>query len=107
MIKTYKNLFYTIFILSSFAFKINSQIIPDYPERAIVENLDSLKALASPDFFSVTATEGILNPDEFKVGPGDKIFISITGITELVHTIVINQEGWLYVPKLGGLIFRI
>ena len=103
MLKTYKKLFYALFILSSFAFEINSQIIPDYPERAIVENLDSLKALASPDFFSVTATEGILNPEEFRVGPGDKIFISITGITEIVHTIMINQEGWLYVPKLGGI----
>ena len=37
------------------------------------------------------------------MGPGDKIFISITGISEIVHNLVINHEGWLYVPKVGGI----
>jgi protein involved in polysaccharide export with SLBB domain len=83
--------------------KTSSQILPDYSERTFVESLDSLRSMTSPDYFSVTATEGIINPDEFKVGPGDKIFISITGITETAHNLVINHEGWLYVPKVGGI----
>ena len=66
MLKTFKKLFCILFFISSFALDLNSQIMPDYSERAIVENLDSLKALSSPDFFSITATEGSLNPMNLK-----------------------------------------
>ncbi len=83
-----------------------AQIIPNYPERSLQINSDSLKSLMSQNNFSLEATEGSINPEEYYVGPGDKLFISIKGVTEIANTLVINQEGWLYVPNVGGIDLR-
>jgi protein involved in polysaccharide export with SLBB domain len=53
-------------------------------------------------FDNVETTEGSINPDEYFVGPGDKIFISISGLRETVYTLNINQEGWTYIPQVGA-----
>jgi protein involved in polysaccharide export with SLBB domain len=54
----------------------------------------------------LTATEGNVDPNEYIVGPGDKIFISIGGIEEIAINVIINQEGFLYLPKVGGVDLR-
>ena len=41
------------------------------------------------------ASEGIINPEEYKVGPGDNIFISISGIEERNFNLLINHEGYV------------
>lgn len=81
-----------------------AQDIPDYPERKFQHVLDSLQAEETQQqaYYPAEATEGSIDPDEYRVGPGDKIFISIKGIKEIVHNLAINQEGWLYIPKVGG-----
>lgn len=83
-----------------------AQIIPNYPERSLQINSDSLKSLMVQNNFSLEATEGSIDPDEYFVGPGDKLFISIKGVTEIANTVVINQEGWLYIPNVGGIDLR-
>lgn len=93
-----------IFILSSFIFLTScnityGQLFPDYKERSFSAKPDSL-LLAT---FKMEATEGSIDPAEYYVGPGDKIFISIRGIEEVILNLVINQEGILYVPKVGGI----
>ncbi len=79
-----------------------SQILPDYRERALALSPDSLTALVG-NKIEMEATEGSVNPDEFIVGPGDKIFVSINGIEEIPLDLFINQEGILYIPKVGGI----
>jgi protein involved in polysaccharide export with SLBB domain len=79
-----------------------AQQLPDYPERFTQDSLNQM----SINPVSKIATEGIINPEEYKVGPGDKIFISISGVTEIANTLVIDQEGWLYIPRLGGVDLR-
>jgi protein involved in polysaccharide export with SLBB domain len=78
------------------------QQFPDYQERFFKDSLDQISP-ALPGQLSMGATEGIINPEEYKVGPGDKIFLSISGVKEIINTLVIDQEGWLYIPKLGGI----
>src|SRR5574338_107835 len=107
MIKTiglYSNRNLLFLLLISFcAFFSNgySQVLPDYKERTFALNPDSLASLAAGNV-EMGATEGSVNPYEYLVGPGDKIFISISGIEEIPLDLLVNQEGVLYIPKVGG-----
>lgn len=93
---------FAIFFVNSFA----QEELPNYPERTFQGEGDSLNINANKDlkgFYTIEATEGSINPDEYRVGPGDKIFISISGVTEIVHNLMIDQEGWLYIPSVGAI----
>lgn len=81
--------------------KVYCQKIPDYNERNIFSRIDS--SLASPigNYFS-EATEGITDPDEYMVGAGDILLISISGVAELNLTQAIDKEGNFYIPNVGG-----
>jgi len=91
-----------IFLVNNFA----QQEMPNYPERSFQAENDLLKIKPEKevkDFYTLEATEGSINPDEYRVGPGDKIFISISGVLEVTHNLVIDQEGWLYIPTVGAI----
>jgi len=79
---------------------LQSQTFPDYRERSLSDIKDTLLV---KDFSPITATEGSIDPDEYRLGPGDKIFISISGLEEIILNLPINQEGNLYIPKVGGI----
>ena len=79
-----------------------TQQLPNYAERFTQDTLSQITSVSA----SRIATEGIVNPEEYRVGPGDKIFISISGVTEISNTFVIDQEGWLYIPRIGGIDLR-
>ena len=91
-----------LLIISGFFYSSYSQIIPDYKDRDFAVSTDSLVALMGKSI-EVEATEGSINPDEYIVGPGDKIFVSINGIEEIPLNLIINQEGIMYIPKVGGI----
>ncbi|MDR3667126.1 MAG: SLBB domain-containing protein [Ignavibacteriaceae bacterium] len=78
------------------------QVFPSYKERTITNLSDSIYNFNN----SLTATEGNIDPEEYIVGPGDKLFISIGGIEEIALNVTINQEGFLYIPKVGGIDLR-
>jgi protein involved in polysaccharide export with SLBB domain len=93
-----------IFVLAVFlANNFAQQELPNYPERTFQTERDSFKIKPDKNFYTIEATEGSINPDEYHVGPGDKIFISISGVLEVLHNLVIDQEGWLYIPKAGAI----
>lgn len=79
-----------------------SQILPTYPERSF----SSIKDTSANIFQKMEASEGVINPDEYKVGPGDKIFISISGVEERIFNLLINHEGYLYIPRVGAVDLR-
>lgn len=94
---------FQVFLLSLiFCFEGISQRLPDYQERFFSDSLSQIIASTATG----TATEGIINPDEYKVGPGDKLFISISGVREFSNVYTIDQEGWLYIPRVGGIDLR-
>jgi polysaccharide biosynthesis/export protein len=74
-----------------------AQILPTYPERSFSTLSDS----SFSQFKSMQASEGFINPEEYIVGPGDDIFISISGIEERNFNLLINHEGFLYIPRVG------
>lgn len=74
--------------------------MPTYPERSFNSFTDS-------SFIkSMQASEGIIDPEEYKVGPGDNIFISVSGIEERNFNLLINHEGYLYIPRIGAVDLR-
>ena len=65
---------------------------------------DNLRTPTSAkDLSPIIATEGSVDVNEYFVGPGDNIFLSISGVRELVYNLIINQEGWIYLPQVGGI----
>ncbi len=56
--------------------------------------------------YFVEATEGSVDSKQYFVGPGDKIFLSISGVQDLSFNLMINQEGYLFIPKVGGIDLR-
>jgi protein involved in polysaccharide export with SLBB domain len=74
--------------------------MPTYSERSFNSFSDSSFAKY------MQASEGIINPEEYKVGPGDNIFISVSGIEERNFNLLINHEGFLYIPRIGAVDLR-
>jgi len=89
----------SIFLVLTILFsqKVFLQQLPNYPERFFQDSLS--QDISAP----MIATDGIINPNEYRVGPGDKLFISISGVKEVSSKLIIDQEGWLYIPRVGGI----
>ena len=81
---------------------VKAQDVPDYPERSLQQQTKLQEASETESIFA-GVTEGSINPAEYFVGPGDNIFISITGVKQLSYNLSINQEGWIFVPLVGGI----
>lgn len=86
-----------IALIYIFSPQIFSQQLPDYPERFFQDSLNHFMPS------NTVATDGIIDPEEYRVGPGDKLFISISGVKEVSSYLLIDQEGWLYIPRVGGI----
>jgi protein involved in polysaccharide export with SLBB domain len=98
--------FFKIFVLVIsfvfFAFNIsNGQDKPNYPERSFQEQVDPVQT-SQTGIDNVETAQSSIDPDEYFVGPGDNIFVSISGLRETIHTLIINQEGWVYIPQVGA-----
>ncbi|HCY77917.1 MAG TPA: hypothetical protein DHV28_18580 [Ignavibacteriales bacterium] len=90
-----KIILFSIFVLNS---TLNfAQILPTYPERSFEGLRDTTYSLQT----SMQASEGFIDPEKYLVGPGDNIFISISGIEERNFNLLINHEGFLYIPRIG------
>ncbi|MEO8232816.1 MAG: SLBB domain-containing protein [Ignavibacteriota bacterium] len=77
-----------------------AQILPTYSER-------SFNSFSDSSFSKyMQASEGVIDPEEYKVGPGDNIFISVSGIEERDFNLLINHEGFLYIPRIGAVDLR-
>ena len=54
----------------------------------------------------IIPSEGSIDPKEYKVGPGDILFLSIKGIEEYNFNLGVTPEGSVYIPKTGGIDLR-
>jgi len=75
-----------------------AQTNPNYKERSFQISTDSLKK-----FTALVSSEANINSDEYKISPGENIFISISGIEEVNHNLLVNIENYLFIPKVGGI----
>jgi len=73
-----------------------AQILPSYPERSA--DLNNPQSFGKVE---MEPSEGILDPNEYMIGPGDNIFISVSGIEEQNFNLIVNHEGYLYIPRVG------
>ncbi|MHB8579935.1 MAG: SLBB domain-containing protein [Ignavibacteriaceae bacterium] len=87
-----------IFQLSCWGNFLFSQNFPNSQERYLSTHGDTL----ATQNYSLLATGISIDPQEYIVGPGDRIFISISGLQELTFNLVVNQEGFLFIPKVGA-----
>lgn len=79
-----------------------AQPLPNYAERSLFDGKDTT-------FLSLSlleSSEGPINPEEYLVGPGDILFISISGLQEKNFSLKINPDGFLYIPQIGVLDLR-
>ncbi len=75
-----------------------SQNNPDYKERNFQSVSDSSRKVITNG-----VGESSIDPGDYKVGPGENIFISISGIEEINLNLTINAENYLFIPKVGGI----
>jgi protein involved in polysaccharide export with SLBB domain len=96
LIKKYFRLF--VIIIFVYSGDILTQTIPDYIERNIITGGDSTYT----NFISDNSpTDGSIDSKLYFVGPGDKIFLAIRGIIDQSFYLQIDQEGKLFIPKIG------
>ncbi|UCH64568.1 MAG: SLBB domain-containing protein [Ignavibacterium sp.] len=97
--------FFKIFVIISFVLSAlnntKGQDKPDYPERSLQGQTDPVQT-SQLGTDNIETAQGSIDPDEYYVGPGDQIFVSISGLRETVYTLVINYEGWTYIPQVGA-----
>jgi polysaccharide biosynthesis/export protein len=96
-LKTFSILF--LFFLALLSNPLSAQTLPDYKERTFAVFGDTITQMIP----QLTATEGSVDPDQYIIGPGDKLFISISGLEEVKTTLLVDQEGNLFIPKVGGI----
>jgi protein involved in polysaccharide export with SLBB domain len=87
-----------LFLISAEFCRIAAQPEVSYSERDVFVQPDSIM----PDVSSSIDIIGSVDPATFKVGPGDKMFISIQGLEEITFTRWIDHEGNLYLPSAGN-----
>ncbi len=78
------------------------QPLPFYPERSLFGQQDS----TSLGLIFLESSDGPVNSEEYFVGPGDVLFISISGIQERNFSLKINPDGYLYIPQIGVIDLR-
>ena len=66
---------------------------------------DDLDQFLSRDLInSATALQPLLSgpvPDDYVLGPGDQILLTLTGNVELAQELIVTREGFVMVPQLG------
>ncbi|MBA4251378.1 MAG: hypothetical protein C0425_08935 [Chlorobiaceae bacterium] len=55
---------------------------------------------------TISASAGFVDPDEYLMGPGDQIFVSIRGLDEIAYNLSVNPEGYIFIPKVGSISLR-
>lgn len=83
-----------------------AQALPNYIEREGIL-ADSTNKLTNYNQDVVSqATEGFIEADEYFVGPGDELLISILGVEDKGFKTVIDHEGNIFIPKVGVIELR-
>lgn len=76
------------------------QLNPSYSGRANLFSYDSTRQFFASNQF-VTTADGILDPDEYYVGPGDKLLFIITGVNPITFSSIIDYEGNVFIDQVG------
>ena len=94
------------FICFSFIFIITSihsysQKLPSYGERALLSKPSKFNTDSQLSGSSLIISKNISEPEEYILGAGDRLFISIRGVEEQSFDVFINPEGTVFIPSVG------
>jgi protein involved in polysaccharide export with SLBB domain len=81
-----------------FSYNLFGQIFPNYNERGYLGLADSSYVRT----YTAETSEGSVDPKEYIIGAGDKLFIAVHGYDEVSFSLTVNQEGLIYIPKVGS-----
>ncbi len=76
-------------------------IIPDSTERELPIFGMELFTGATTQFQPVTT--GPVDPD-YRLGPGDQIYLVLTGDVETAYTLDVTREGYIFIPDVGQIL---
>jgi protein involved in polysaccharide export with SLBB domain len=76
------------------------QISPSYSGRANLFSYDSTRQFFASNQF-ITTADGILDADEYYVGPGDKLLFIISGVNPITFSSIIDYEGNVFIDQVG------
>ncbi len=83
--------------------KDTSRIVPEFNARG--DKWNRLPAFGYDIFnYSPTTFQPSVNipvPNNYVIGPGDEIVISLWGETQLVNNLTVAQDGSIYIPDVG------
>jgi polysaccharide biosynthesis/export protein len=65
------------------------------------ENDNNPASLLSTSEETTDVYDKTINPDEYKLAPGDKLVLNLWGRLEAKYVIVIQPDGNIYIPELG------
>jgi len=88
-----------LIILIAFPQLIRAQSFPDYPERTLLFQ-DTIAVNQRPEF-QISPSDGLIDPLQYYIGPGDNLLVSIIGVVDQIYNLTVNQEGYLVIPKTG------
>ncbi|MDP8239014.1 MAG: SLBB domain-containing protein [Candidatus Hatepunaea meridiana] len=86
--------FYSTLLLCSLAFSQSVDFDIENP-------LAKYKKLPKTPIGKTVALEGVINPNEYILGPGDKLEIVVWGNIELTFELEVSPDGTLSIPGLG------
>jgi protein involved in polysaccharide export with SLBB domain len=65
--------------------------------------LESYNKLSNTGKTTSIALEGVIDPAEYILGPGDNLEMFIWGDIELSFSLIVSPEGYIFVPGIGSL----
>lgn len=104
-----------ILLISSFNFALaefksdedaNKKDYVSSQSHSIIQEKVNLRKQAQKALFELEVIEGWVNPNEYKLGPGDIVAINIVGGNNLYLELVVNPEGILNIPGYSSLLVR-
>ncbi len=96
-----KKIVLLVIIISLLSTVVNiGQVSPSYSGRANLFSYDSTRNFYASNQF-ITTADGLLNPDEYFVGPGDKLLFIISGANPLTFSSIIDYEGNIFIDQVG------
>ena len=71
-------------------------------------NADSGKAIFGLDVFRLSTSQFDANlsgpvDDNYRLGPGDRLMLILTGDVEIAHALDVTREGFIVIPQVGQL----
>ncbi len=81
----------------------SAQLVPDLSASSQQDALSQLRKQVAEAQVTNLISEGVIDQDEYRVGPGDVFLIAVGGAIENVQSAQVGADGRLIIPATGGI----